>query len=224
MGARERMAAALGHLEGPVCDDCIWEPAGLSSRQHANQTGRQLVDMGVIRRGRGVCHLCDGGKTVSVPSGIALPLNPTPSAGVADKPWHWEGNVQAALVSYLEAHGWRVLSTADTATKETGIDVKAVDPTEREWWITVKGYPERKPTKTTNPATQARHWFSHALFDVVMYRTKDDGVRLGVAMPAPFPTYEALARRTAWLREAAPFVYFWIGADGAVGCDPPTGG
>jgi len=33
MGAREKMLAALITANSPVCDDCIWGPAGLSSRQ-----------------------------------------------------------------------------------------------------------------------------------------------------------------------------------------------
>ena len=40
-----------------------------------------------------------------------------------DEPWHTEANVQAAVVTALASKGWRILSVANTATKEHGIDV-----------------------------------------------------------------------------------------------------
>lgn len=42
--------------------------------------------------------------------------------------WHTEANVQASVVTALAARGYRVLSVANTATKEHGIDVKATRP------------------------------------------------------------------------------------------------
>lgn len=40
-----------------------------------------------------------------------------------DETWHTEANVQAAVVTALASKGWRILSVANTATKEHGIDV-----------------------------------------------------------------------------------------------------
>ncbi len=54
----------------------------------------------------------------------------TPPSGAAPEPlqdleeptapaeWHTEANVQASLVTALAADGWRILSVANTATKE----------------------------------------------------------------------------------------------------------
>ncbi|MGZ4587919.1 MAG: hypothetical protein ACXVX9_08960 [Mycobacteriaceae bacterium] len=39
--------------------------------------------------------------------------------------WHTEASVQASLVTALAAEGWRILSVANTATKEHGVDVIA---------------------------------------------------------------------------------------------------
>jgi len=44
---------------------------------------------------------------------------------VAEGPWHTEARVQAAVVRTLQANGWQIVSQADTATKEHGIDVVA---------------------------------------------------------------------------------------------------
>lgn len=215
VSAKDRMLQMLSQADGPVCDDCVWQPAGMKYRQQANSRGRELAAAGLIRRGQGTCVMCGKHKTVSAPTG-AEPLVVVPSTA-DERPWHWEGNVQAALVAHLSALGWRVVSTANTATKEAGVDVKAVDPDGSEWWITVKGYPERKPGKRANPANQARHWFSHALFDVVCYRTERSDINIGVAVPGPFQTYERLVQKAAWLSESAPFTLFVVAEDGSVG-------
>lgn len=214
MALRDNMHSALVEHGAPLCDDCVWQRAGMTSRQQANSRGRELLALGVIRRGQGTCSVCGGAKTVSVPTDKELP--PTVVSDHADAAWHWEGHVQAALVAHLRASGWDIKSEANTATKESGVDVVAVDPEGSEWWITVKGYPERKPGKTTNPATQARHWFSAAMFDVVRYRTADPTVRLGVALPHPFVTYEGLTAQSTWLRDTAPFAYFLVDQVGGV--------
>jgi hypothetical protein len=198
----------------PLCDDCVATPSGMKRRQQANERGRELEDMGLVRRGQGTCSSCRKYKTVSVPTGVELPASPEPDHD--EKPWHWEGNVQGTLITYLEAAGWTLISSANTASKETGVDVKAVDPDGAEWWITVKGFPERKPGKTTNPSTQARHWFSHAMFDVAMYRTSRPDVMIGVAIPGPFQTYEGLTIKSSWLKESAPFTLFTIDEHGHV--------
>lgn len=39
--------------------------------------------------------------------------------------WFGEAEVQAVVVSFLSDTGWRIVSTADTATKERGVDVVA---------------------------------------------------------------------------------------------------
>lgn len=214
MHLKDRMLQAIQSAGGPICDDCVWRPSGMKSRQQANSRGRQLAESGQVWRGLGACTKCDKHKTVSVPTGVELPAaEPTSSDA---KPWHWEGNVQSALVTHLLAAGWRLLSQADTATKETGVDVVALDADGAEWWITVKGYPQRKPGKSTNPPVQARHWFSHALFDVVLYRTARRDIKIGVALPAGFKTYENLTNKSEWLHEQAEFSYFLVGEDGSV--------
>jgi hypothetical protein len=134
----------------------------------------------------------------------------------ADRPWFWEGNVQETLIAHLHYERWSLLSSANTSTKEAGVDVKLLDPDGSEWWITVKGYPERKAGKTTNPSTQARHWFSHAMFDVVMYRTAHPDLKIGVALPGPFKTYDALAAKSSWLHERVPFTFFIVDESGRV--------
>jgi Holliday junction resolvase-like predicted endonuclease len=53
---------------------------------------------------------------------------------------HTEANVQAAVVTALAGTGWRILSVANTATKEHGIDVIA-EREGRTVGVEVKGFP-----------------------------------------------------------------------------------
>ncbi|VVB54284.1 Uncharacterised protein [uncultured archaeon] len=126
------------------------------------------------------------------------------------KPWYWEGHVQATLVRWLAARHYSVVSAADTASREAGIDVMAVAPDGQELWVSAKGFPEK------SRCPQARHWFAGALFDLVFYRSQRADVRLALALPAGFPTYHGLLARVGWLKASLPFTVFWVADDGSV--------
>jgi hypothetical protein len=160
-------------------------------------------------------------KTVSrlgdTPPGASAEL-PLPSGSIGtragrDHPWHWEGNVQSALAAHLAAEGYRLRVVTDTASRRRGVDVVAERDGET-LWVTVKGYP--KGATTSHAASQSRYWFSHAMFDVVCHRTDRADVAIGVALPDGFKAYLDLASKVAWLKETAPFRFFWVAEDGAV--------
>lgn len=132
-------------------------------------------------------------------------------------PWFWEGNVQRTAAASLRERGWDIVGEADTASREPGTDIVATRAS-KTLWVTVKGYPER--SGRTHPATQARHWYAAAIFDIVRYREAKPDIVLAVALP-DFPTYRSLARQTAWLETAAPFAFIWIAADGSATNDLP---
>jgi hypothetical protein len=126
--------------------------------------------------------------------------------------WYWEGNVQAALVSWLSAHGYAIRRVAHTASREAGKDVVAETPTGKTIWISVKGFPTPKGSATA----QARVWFSGAVLDMALYRHENREVDLALALPDGFPTYRNLAARCTWLREALPCRVFWVSQSGEV--------
>ena len=60
------------------------------------------------------------------------------SASIGD--WHTEAKVQAMVVAHLLREGWQIVSQADTASRQRGIDIVAARETE-ELAIEVKGFP-----------------------------------------------------------------------------------
>jgi hypothetical protein len=139
----------------------------------------------------------------------------TTGTGVGrDRPWYWEGNVQAALAGHLAAEGYRRrAATGTAASRHRGVHVAAERDGET-LWVTVKGYP--KGATASHAASQSRYWFAHAMFDVVRHRTDRADVAIGVALPDGFKAYLDLASKVAWLKETAPFRFFWVAEDGTV--------
>ena len=138
-----------------------------------------------------------------------------------ERPWFWEGRVQAALAVALEQAGWQVTQLADTETKAPGIDLLA---TMGERWlaIEVKGYPnttyehgpKRGQAKPTQPANQARQWFSHALLGMMLLRHRQPTAEIAIAFPQ-FSTYQSLVDRTRLSFELLGFGVYFITEDGA---------
>lgn len=126
--------------------------------------------------------------------------------------WFWEGNVQEKVVTYLAMQNYRIISQADTASQQQGIDIVA----ERNGiilWVSVKGYP--KGTARTNPSVQAAHWFKQVIFDMIEYREQDKEVLLAVALP-DYRRHHSLAEKISWFKPVAKFSYFWVNENGDV--------
>lgn len=136
--------------------------------------------------------------------------------------WHTEANVQRSLVASLVAEGWRILSVANTATKEHGIDVIAVRDGQKVG-IEVKGFPSRdyadparaNEVKRTRPSTQAGHWYSQALLAAMRLRGKQPAWRSVIALP-DFPRYHDLHAETVGSLEAAQIEVWWVDQTGSV--------
>jgi biotin operon repressor len=206
---RERVIATL--KAGSLCDDCLAEVAGISPRQSVNQKCAELKREGVLERDKSECPRCRRYKLVnllgpSVPESVAG----APERDGASKPWYWEGEVQARIVEHLRRRGFREIRSADTSSREAGIDIEAVAPEGRKLWVTVKGWPERSSN------VQARHWFAGAVLDVVLHRERSRDAELAIGIPDGFATYRNLARRLTWLKGVAPFTFFWVLESGDV--------
>lgn len=130
--------------------------------------------------------------------------------------WHTEAQVQASLVTALAGEGWRILSVANTATRERGIDVVASREGQTVG-IEVKGYPSREyadparagEVKRSRPSTQAGHWYSQAVLAAMRLRGKEPEWRSVIALP-DFPRYRDLLAETAGSLRAANIEVWWV--------------
>jgi hypothetical protein len=159
--------------------------------------------------------------SASASAGAAVTSPPT----LADESWHTEANVQAAIVTWLASLGWHMLSVANTATREHGIDVVAACRNETVG-VEVKGYPSRgyadparsDETKRTSPSTQAGHWFGQAALAAMRLRGKQPDTHSVIALP-DFPRYRALYAETKSSLDAAAITIWWVNSQQAVTAD-----
>lgn len=136
--------------------------------------------------------------------------------------WHTEANVQTVLVTALATDGWRILSVADTATRERGVDVIAARDGQTVG-VEVKGFPSRgyadparaDGVKRTAPSTQAGHWYSQAVLAAMRLRGKEPSWTSVIALP-DFPRYRALHAETRGSLAAAKIDVWWIRDDGSI--------
>ena len=140
----------------------------------------------------------------------------------SDSEWHTESNVQAAVVTALAARGYRILSVANTATREHGIDVIASH--ERTTiGVEVKGVPSKNyadplrahERKRTSPSTQAAHWYAQAVLAATRLRSKEPSWGSVIALP-DFSRYRDLHSETSGSLEAAGITVWWVDEDGTV--------
>jgi Holliday junction resolvase-like predicted endonuclease len=158
----------------------------------------------------------DFGASTSGVSSQAESMGTTPAAGE----WHTEANVQATLVTALATDGWRILSVANTATKEHGIDVIAARDGQTVG-IEVKGFPSRAyadparagEQKRTSPSTQAVHWYSQAVLAAMRLRGKEPSWRSVIALP-DFSRYRDLHAETVGSVAAAGIEVWWVDQTG----------
>jgi len=149
-----------------------------------------------------------------------IPAAPGSSSRLQE--WHTEANVQAAVVTALAASGWRIMSVADTAARERGVDVVATSDG-LTLGIEVKGYPSRSyadparssELKPTGPSTQAGHWYAQAVLAAMRIRGRKPDWRSVIALPE-FPRYRNLHADTAPSLDAAGIEVWWVDAQGNV--------
>jgi hypothetical protein len=129
--------------------------------------------------------------------------------------WFWEGNVVAAVASFLKQNGWSIESIADTEKREAGVDIRATQA-RRVLLVEVKGYPatiyqrgiKKGQPKPTKPNVQARHWFSHVLLSAILRQADNPGTEVAIALPS-FPVFTNLVQRTQdALNKLGLIIYF----------------
>jgi Holliday junction resolvase-like predicted endonuclease len=142
------------------------------------------------------------------------------SASTGD--WHTEAKVQAMVVAHLVREGWRIVSEADTASRQRGIDIVARRDSE-ERAIEVKGFPGRGfadprragEQKRAQPSTQAKGWYGRAILAAMLTRSRRPDARSVIALP-DFPRYRDLFKETAGSLQKCNIEVWWVNEDGDV--------
>jgi hypothetical protein len=151
---------------------------------------------------------------------IEAPVAPVLSA---DRDWYWEGNVQAALARHLESERWSIECLADTARKEHGDDIRARKG-DRVLRVEVKGWPTKGryadlrragETKRAQPSTQAGHWYSQALLQVLRDLGAEPSDEAAIALP-DWPRFRSLVAATEIPLRRLGVGVFFVGTDGSV--------
>lgn len=140
----------------------------------------------------------------------------------AQEAWHWEGRVQAVIVSGLARDGWMIQAVADTASRAAGTDIVAVKGDQR-LHVEVKGYPavvyargeNKGQQKPSHPATQARQWFAGALLKAAVHRADHPHDLVAMGLPR-FETYRNLVERISVTLERAGIGVIWVASDGDI--------
>lgn len=128
-----------------------------------------------------------------------------------ERPWNWEGHVQYLVVAHLGDAGWRILATADTARRESGVDVHA----ERdgvELIVEVKGYPG---AGAATAPTQARHYVGGALLTGLLAWADRPSARILLVFPES-TTYRRLAQRLRVVLERLEVSWWFVHEDGRI--------
>jgi hypothetical protein len=113
-------------------------------------------------------------------------------------PWYWEGNVQARVAQFLAIEGWTIVSAANTATRQRGIDLVATKGAQR-LAVEVKGFPgtvyargdRAGQPKPTPPTLQAKHWLAEALLAALLAGGGNAYTEIAIAFPN-MPRYRDL--------------------------------
>ena len=207
-------------------DDEISQALEIEPRQTVNVNCRRLEAAGLIARKPGPIGKIANYPTSKQKSPIAVREMVQPEAArpamAAPSDWFWEGSVVDRLELFLIDAGWSVLSKADTASKQQGIDLH-VRRDEREMLIEAKGYPSssyRDPNrsheaKRTNPTVQAQHWYAHAVFKALRLKGTKPGTTVALALPH-FPRYRALFDEIHGSLRQLGIVSFFVHESGAV--------
>jgi hypothetical protein len=211
------------------CDDCLSAKLEIFPRQQVNQICRQLHIRGIISRELGTCSGCGKNKTINYVETFKTFKErshaPLTEKDLVSLEWFWEGNILEKIVGYMvNVEGFEILIKSDTSKRTPGPDILARKGNILRH-VEVKGYPSQKymrdfpggrkgDLKRTSPATQARHWFSEGLFELILRKSENESVQIALGLPE-FPTYLRLLNQIKFFREKME-LYCYLVKDGKV--------
>jgi len=135
--------------------------------------------------------------------------------------WFEEGNVAKKVKEFLSKNGYNITKFNEDK-RERGHDIEAVKD-EKRFIIEVKGFPwdryvrgpKKGMKKPTHPNLQAKHWFAEALLSLIMAKSKDPIVEVGMGLPYNKKNLEFISK-VKILKEKINLKYFLVNENGDV--------
>lgn len=147
--------------------------------------------------------------------------------------WFYEGNVTKKIADYMEkVEDFTIHTDLSLGIYRRGPDIKA-NKGSSIWRIEVKGYPSNKYVrdslggkkgelkKRTRPNSQARHWFSEALFQVLYAKSKNPQLEIGLGF-TNHDVYLTFLKEMQMVREAFHIHTYIVHPDNIVICYKPS--
>ncbi len=208
MAIADRIVLFLRERPQGADDGEIAAALGLKRRQQANAECKALVERGLLVREHFGGHVVNRLAPQDATSEVAPPA--TEAGGRWDRPWSWEGNVIARVVSHYALQG--LVAEAETDGKEYGPTVRVSAGDAAETLIAIRGAP---PESSHSRLAQARAGFAGAILDLALWRGEDAARPIALALP-DHVTYRRLAERSAWLIGVMGAEVLWVHGDGSV--------
>ncbi len=210
MAIADRILLYLKEHPYGVDDGEVARALGLKRRQQANAECKALAERGLISRE----HVKGQVRNLPLPEPKPAPgSEPPPDAAARwDRPWSWDGNVQAAVARHLEEAGFTVSAPPPGESAERTPDIQATSDERGALFVSVMGYP---PETARSRAAQARTLFAEGLLNLVLWHGDSARPAVGLALP-DFLAYRQLSEQARWAIEAMSATLFWVHADGRV--------
>jgi len=106
-----------------------------------------------------------------------------------EEEWFEETNIGRKIKEFLEKDSWKIEKFNENK-KQQGPDIVATK-NGKKIVIEVKGYPPRYyvvgkkkgQPKPTHPNLEAKHWFADALLSVVVEKSRNPKIKVGIGLP-----------------------------------------
>ena len=132
--------------------------------------------------------------------------------------WFEEGNISLLIKTFLERNGYKILRF-NQDKRERGHDIEAAKGKELIV-VECKGYPsdryvdgpKKGQKKPTNPKLQSMHWFSDALFHLVIAKSENPKTTIALGLPDK-PKYHEYLGKIAYFKEQFGLVCYFVNED-----------
>ena len=135
--------------------------------------------------------------------------------------WFEEGNVSLLIRNFLERNGFKILKF-NRDKREKGHDIMAAGKSEI-MIVECKGYPSeyyvdgpnKGELKPTSPKLQSMHWFSDALFYLIMAKSENPKTKIALGLPDK-EKYREYLSKIKYFKDQFGLVCYFVGENGKV--------